>query len=491
MRDCLYAICQRGVIALMALLPVLVNAAPGDVLFSDGFERSAITPWTTSNSGRSGILTGSDVSNGGNSGLFTRHNTVTVTSPTFSTAVPAAEVSAWVRRGSDAFSEFPDPGENLALEYRRPDGSWGTLRTFNGGGTPGQIFVESFFLPPDGLHGSFALRVRQTGGSGNSFDFYHIDDVLVVERSVPAALAVGGCDDFSAGLSVNWTIQSNGGSAGTSSATFQSPGASLFTNGDPVSVTSNAIDTLDPAFGALSMWIRRGADAFSENPDGAENLRVEYLNDVGIWITLEQFVGSGTPGEIFVRSYPMQDDARHANFAVRLTQVDGSGSSFDFWHVDDVCLDTRDLPALRIAKVSSTIFDPINGTVDPYAIPGSVTEYLVGVSNEGVGAVDADSLVITDVVPDGVTLLVVSGTGDAIQFIDGGVNSGVTLDFVTGVTFSEQLGGGPPFDYVPIPDVDGYDSNVTGVRIALTGAMNAATGAGIPSFQLRLLARVD
>ncbi|MEO0574407.1 MAG: hypothetical protein AAF004_03010 [Pseudomonadota bacterium] len=482
---------RRAFIALWLLLPVAVFAAPGDVLFSDDFERNAIAPWTTNNTSRSGILTGGDVSNSGTRGLFTRHNTVTVTSPSFSTAVPAAEVSAWVRRGSDAFSEYPDPGENLALEYRRSDSSWATLRTFPGGGTPGQVFVETFMLPADGLHGSFALRVRQTGGSGTSFDFYHIDDVRVTERSIPGPLVVGGCDDFSSGLSVNWTVQSSGGSAGTSAATFQSPSAALFTNGDPVTVTSNDIDTLDPAFDAVSLWIRRGADAFSENPDGNENFIVEYRNDVGVWVTLEQFAGSGTPGEIFVRSYPMGDDARHSNFALRLTQVDGSGSSFDFWHADDVCLDTRDLPALRVAKVSSTLFDPINGTANPYAIPGSVTEYLIGVSNEGAGNVDADSLVITDVVPDGVSLLVASGTGDPVQFIDGAVASGVTFDFATAVTFSEQPGGGPPFDFTPTPDADGFDGSVTGVRIALSGVMGGAGGAGNPSFQLRLLARVD
>lgn len=478
-------------LALSGLLSFGASAAPGDVLFSDDFERNALAPWTTDNTFRSGILTGASVSSSGTRGLFTRHNVVTTTSPTFSTSVPAAEVALWVRRGSDAFSEFPDPGENLALEYRRNDGSWGTLRTFPGGGTPGQIFQESFMLPADGLHANFAVRVRQTGGSGNGFDFYHVDDVRVTERLPSDTLGVGSCDDFSAGLSTNWTVQSFGGSAGTSSATFQSPSASLFTNGAAVTVTSNAIDAADPAFDALSMWIRRGADSFSENPDGLEDFAIDYRDDTGAWFTLEQFSGGGTPGQIFVRSYAMPDNARHSNFAIRFRQLGGSGSSFDFWHVDDVCLDVRALPQLRVAKVSSTIFDPINGSTNPYAIPGSVTEYLVSVTNEGTGIVDDGSLFVTDTISANVALFVDTGPGDPIQFADGAVASGVSLDYATGVTFSDQPGGGAPYDYTPVPDAQGYDGNITGVRIVFTGIMAAVDGSGSPSFTLRLLARVD
>ena len=72
------------------------------MLFSDGFERNQLAPWTTTNPSRSGILTGAAVSNGGTRGAFTRRNPVTVTSPTFNAAVPAASLSIWVRRGSDA-----------------------------------------------------------------------------------------------------------------------------------------------------------------------------------------------------------------------------------------------------------------------------------------------------------------------------------------------------------------------------------------------------
>ncbi|MEO0345534.1 MAG: hypothetical protein AAF229_04665 [Pseudomonadota bacterium] len=472
---------RRALIALAALFPGAALAAPGDVLFTDNFERATLAPWTTNNTTRAGLATGGAVSNSGNTGLFTRHGPVEAQSPAFNAAVPAAELTIWVRRGSDAFSEDPDGGEDLLLEFRRIDGTWGALRTYSGAGTPGQVFNDSLLLPSDALHGSVALRLRQVGGSGVDFDYFHIDDVRVVERAAGNTLVVGTCDDFSSGLSTNWTISSGGGSAGTSAATFQSPSASLFTNGDPVDVISNLIDTTDPAFSALSLWIRRGADAFSENPDGVEDFLVEYLDDGGNWVLLEQFAGSGTPGEVFLRSYPMPANARHTGFRIRLRQLDGSGPTFDFWHADDVCLDTQALPDLRVSKVVTTLTDPVNGAADPYDIPGAEVAYTITVVNDGVGTVDAGSLIITDVVPDDVALRITPAP--TVAFADGAVASGVSL-IPANVSFSNQPGGGAPFDYTPTPDGTGVDASVTGVRIELTGAMNANSGSGSPSFTL-------
>ncbi|MEL7374493.1 MAG: hypothetical protein AAGJ36_08530, partial [Pseudomonadota bacterium] len=116
---------RRALIALAALFPGAALAAPGDVLFTDNFERATLAPWTTNNATRAGLATGGAVSNSGNTGLFTRHGPVVAQSPAFNAAVPAAELTIWVRRGSDAFSEYPDGGEDLLLEFRRTDGTWG------------------------------------------------------------------------------------------------------------------------------------------------------------------------------------------------------------------------------------------------------------------------------------------------------------------------------------------------------------------------------
>lgn len=467
-------------------------AAPGDVLFVDGFERASLAPWTTNNTNRSGIATGAQVSNGGTRGAFTRYDPVTVTSPTFSTAVPAAELSVWVRRGSDAFSEYPDPGEDLLIEFRRADGTWGVLARYPGGGAEGQIFNDVLRLPPDGLHGSFALRLRQTGGSGAPFDFYHIDDVRITERA-PATneLMVGSCDQFELGLATNWTVVSAGGSAGTSTVTSQSPVSSLFLNGAPVTVSSNAIDTSSASFDALTLWVRRGADAFSENPDGNENLVVEYLDSASSWVLLESFAGGGTPGQIFVRNYSIPPAGRHPGFRVRFRLVDGSGSSFDFWHVDDVCLTERDVPTLAFAKVVSIVSDPINGTSNPLAIPGAFAQYLLTVQNAGPGIVDDGTLIVTDTLDAGTQLLIDDGGAPAFVFVDGAVASGLSFDPNTDVAFSNQPDGGPPFTYTPTPDALGVDPAVRGIRFSFSGQMAGNSGSGIPSFQIRFNVRIE
>ncbi len=104
-----------------------------------------------------------------------------------------------------------------------------------------------------------------------------------------------------------------------------------------VTATSIAID-MDQPLAALEVWIRRGANAFSDRPEGNENLVLEYLDDSNNWVTLETFSGGGPQGEIFDRSYALPANALHDSFRVRFRLLNGSGQDFDYWHVDDVCL---------------------------------------------------------------------------------------------------------------------------------------------------------
>ena len=473
------------------LLPFPVLAAPGDILFSDNFERGALAPWTTTNGSRSGILTGGQVSNSPSRGAFTRRQQVTVTSPAISAAVPGADLSIWVRHGSDAFSEYPDGGENLIIEYRRANNSWAQLLAYTGGGTAGQIFTDTVSLPPDALHGNLAIRARQTGGSGTDFDYWHFDDVVVTERAAAPPFSVGSCDNFEGGLGSNWTINSTSGFAGVSTATSLSPVNALFLNGGVVNVTSTVIDTSDPYFSDLTLWIRRGSDTFSEDPDGGENLVVEYLNTASTWVALETFSGNGGPGQIFSRSYTLPAAGRHAGLQIRFRMTGGSGAGWDFWHIDDVCFDQEFVPLLTVAKNAATLSDPINLASNPKAIPGSVSEYTLEVSNQGLGAVDVDTMVITDVIDTDASLYVSTAGGDPVQFTDGAIASGLVFSYASDVTYSNQPGGGAPYTYNPIPDVDGYDAAVTGIRINPLGGMNAAVGASTPSFTLQYQVRVE
>jgi len=84
-----------------------------------------------------------------------------------------------------------------------------------------------------------------------------------------------------------------------------------------------------------------------------------------------------------------------------------------------------------------------------------------------------------------------TSSGDPIAFTDGPTPSGLGYNFATDVTFSNQVGGGAPYNYIPSPDADGFDAAVTGVRIAPTEAMNAAAGGNSPSFNITLRVRIE
>jgi uncharacterized repeat protein (TIGR01451 family) len=147
-------------------------------------------------------------------------------------------------------------------------------------------------------------------------------------------------------------------------------------------------------------------------------------------------------------------------------------------------------PALRVQKTSEVLADPFNAAAQPKRIPGSTVRYAVTVTNAGTGVVDGSSLVLTDPVPAGTALYVSTTGGPPVEFIDGAPASGLGFSYAASVTFSNQPGGGPPFSYVPVPDVNGVDANVTGLRVAPSGSMAAAGPGGSPSFGVRFRVRV-
>ncbi len=147
-------------------------------------------------------------------------------------------------------------------------------------------------------------------------------------------------------------------------------------------------------------------------------------------------------------------------------------------------------PNLMVVKAVTTLEDPINGTVDPKAIPGATLSYLILLTNSGSGEVDADTLVVTDPLPANMALRVINFDGSTpgpVQFIDGSPASGLSYSFLTlddigdDVAFSDD--GGASFDYEPTADANGVDTAVNAIRINPKGAF-AASGGGDPSVQL-------
>lgn len=157
---------------------------------------------------------------------------------------------------------------------------------------------------------------------------------------------------------------------------------------------------------------------------------------------------------------------------------------------------TKKKPILNLLKWSTLISDPINSLVNPKAIPGSVRDYTLRLTNSGPGAVDANSVVVSDPLPPKMELYVndLAGAGlGPVRFQDGTPSSGLTWIFTSlasqtdSVDFSSDYGA--TWTYVPVPDANGYDAAVTTLRLRPQGSMNAA-GGGNPSadfsFRMRL-----
>ncbi len=334
----------------LQFFPLLLIAAPGDVIFNDDFERATLgADWTVDNSGGGDTGISAQTANSGTRSLYTRWNIVSVTSKSFDlSAVAGAELAIWVRRGDDAFSEDPDNNEDITVEYLNNVGSWQQLARYVGNDTPGQIFTPTFYLPAGALHSGFQIRFSQTGGSGSNWDYWHVDDVILTETAGLPTLVFPFCDDFESGMN-NWQVLTAGGDAGTGTYTFNSASNSLYLRWGVVNVTSFDIDLSAVPTAYLNFWLRRGADSFSEDPDNNEDFSVEYFNNSGVWTNLETFNGNGSAGEIFNRSYLLPASALHSAFKVRFSMSGGSGSDWDYWHVDDVCVEGPPAPATPLA----------------------------------------------------------------------------------------------------------------------------------------------
>lgn len=151
-------------------------------------------------------------------------------------------------------------------------------------------------------------------------------------------------------------------------------------------------------------------------------------------------------------------------------------------------------PNLVVAKTVDVVADPVDGIINPKAIPGASVDYLIQVVNTAKGVVDSHTVVIGDSIPSDAELYVgdlgLPGSGP-MEFLNGPVPSGLTYTFISldsgadDVTFFDSLG-----EYVPSPDLDGYDSAVVSFKVNPKGQFAAASGASTPSFTLRFRARL-
>jgi len=155
------------------------------------------------------------------------------------------------------------------------------------------------------------------------------------------------------------------------------------------------------------------------------------------------------------------------------------------------------LPDILVLKSVQVYSDPVNLQDNPKAIPGAAMLYTILVTNQG-GATDADTMVITDPMPVNTEVFVndINGVGSGpLLFTDGTSVSGLSYSMnslastTDNISFSND--NGASFVYTPIPSAGGYDSAVTDIKVSLSGAFKASTGAPHPSFSIRFRVRLQ
>ncbi|MEJ2042848.1 MAG: polymer-forming cytoskeletal protein [Reinekea sp.] len=226
--------------------------------------------------------------------------------------------------------------------------------------TAGNVFIDGDVSSAGDLHFGYQATISGSCAGANPNDYSpHCSAIKIVGSDY--------CQPFdAAGLPNGWTSDTIIGTAGTSTAIFQSPNYSLFTQGD-ARVTTQSFDLSDLSEVQLSVWISRGFNGVNSAPPNAKQiLSIEYLDNTNTdnWITLKTYPGDGSAGDLFLDTFALNDSTQlHSNFALRFSLplwTFGMG----YWHIDDICLTPN--PLTIPAPVLEYRFDELewNGTAN-------------------------------------------------------------------------------------------------------------------------------
>lgn len=212
---------------------------------------------------------------------------------------------------------------------------------------------------------------------------------------------------------------------------------------------------------------------------------------------MTQVFDSGAATKTYQYTYAIPASGPAGAWTFRVSAVEGTeGTVSDFEAIGfPIYIPTPNILTLKSVVVVS---DPVN-TGPPYrSIPGAVMQYTVTASNQGNGATDAGSVVLVDPIPANTEMFVndlgLPGSGP-VAFANGTPSSGLTYSFInlgSGADSIEFSNTAFPYayGYTPVPDGNGFDGNVTSIRITLGGAFAFSAGAPYPSFTLQFRVRV-
>lgn len=343
-----------GLSGLFALVFQPVIAAPGDILFQEEFDSTGdyISDWTSFGFGTAAVTTATFSSSP--RALQTGGFAVTVTSRSGridTSGIDGADVTAWIRRGDDSFSENPDAGEDLTFQYLNSSGTWIDIASYIGEGTPGEIYTPTFSLPADGLYSTLQIRFVQASGSLYGYDYWHMDDVIVTETGPGGDCLTTYSDLFDSSNynnndgTLDWTAETwsetnDDGSASSGLISISSGQLELSGNGTSSNTAiTRQVDTDSATSIALSFDFQMVGGV-----DTGDSSLVEISDDGGSsWTTLETFTGfaNNSSGS---RSYTVTTYAA-SNMQVRFAISPDSGgdccydSGGERWEIDNLVIE--------------------------------------------------------------------------------------------------------------------------------------------------------
>lgn len=130
------------------------------------------------------------------------------------------------------------------------------------------------------------------------------------------------------------------------------------------------------------------------------------------------------------------------------------------------------MPSITMAKTSA----PDTGTLGAFNLPGNDVVYTITLTNPTGTSIDAGSIVLTDMLPAGMTFRNTAFDGTTSAPLKLATSGGLTL---SGANITYRQSGSASFGYTP---ASGYDPQVAEIRIAPGGQLNANSSA---TFQFR------
>lgn len=232
-----------SLVALLMVLSVIgsvgtVSAQTEETLLESDFEEESLneTAWTHQSEdidASAGI--NDNTSNSGETSAYHHGAAGALVSQAMNASgTNYVEVSYWVQKGAEDFSEEPEANESLVVEYRDDEGNWEEVARYDEELEDGEEVSETLNISDTGaLHDNLALRFRQQGADDPNGDYWHVDDVSVTAASEGSNSGSSGSsgpsepDDVAVGVD-STSMSVNDTSQVTVTATDMNRGLSLY-----------------------------------------------------------------------------------------------------------------------------------------------------------------------------------------------------------------------------------------------------------------------